>query len=191
MGQAQGGDVEFFSKDTWVQRDICEKTPWPFEDKYFDYSICSHTLEDLRDPLYVCSELIRVSKRGYIEVPSRVYEACRGLEDDRMVGLSHHYWLIETEGNHVQFTPKYHCIHSNRYMSFPKSYAKIMSETEKICYLFWDDSFTYTETKIHGVDGIHNNLYDYVSKKYRYSAVVKIVYDSYRYFNRAIKYVMR
>src|SRR6187401_3041518 len=46
---SQGGDVEFFSKDTWVQRDICAREPWPFADKQFDFVICSHTLEDIRD----------------------------------------------------------------------------------------------------------------------------------------------
>src|SRR5947199_219349 len=66
---SQGGDVERFCKDTWVQRDICHHDPWPFRDKQFDFVICSHTLEDVRDPLWVCSELFRVGKRGYIEVP--------------------------------------------------------------------------------------------------------------------------
>ncbi|HWE39009.1 MAG TPA: methyltransferase domain-containing protein, partial [Isosphaeraceae bacterium] len=64
---SQGGDREHFRAATWVQRDICEHTPWPFPDRFFDFSICSHTLEDVRDPLFVCAELIRVSKRGYIE----------------------------------------------------------------------------------------------------------------------------
>jgi hypothetical protein len=31
--------------------------------------ICSHTLEDIRDPLWVCSEMIRIGKAGYIELP--------------------------------------------------------------------------------------------------------------------------
>src|ERR1041385_281982 len=90
---SQGGGSERFTNATWVQRDICDKEPWPFEDKFFDFSICSHTLEDIRDPLYVCSELIRVSKRGYIEVPSRAIESTRGQENKRFAGLSHHRWL--------------------------------------------------------------------------------------------------
>ncbi len=121
---AQGGEREFFTKDTWVQRDICEKTPWPFKDKCFDFSICSHTLEDVRDPLYVCSELIRVSKRGYIEVPSRLWESCRGAENREIAGLSHHRWLIEIEDNHIQFTMKYHMIHGDPRLSFPSSFLK-------------------------------------------------------------------
>ena len=69
--RSQGGCREWFTPGTWVQRDICEHHPWPFNDRQFDFVICSHTLEDIRDPLWVCSEIIRVGKRGYIEVPSR------------------------------------------------------------------------------------------------------------------------
>src|SRR5690606_14263727 len=40
---------ERFSAETWVCRDICAREPWPFEDDMFDFAICSHTLEDVRD----------------------------------------------------------------------------------------------------------------------------------------------
>src|SRR5690349_25177201 len=87
---SQGGEKEWFSAKTWVQRDICDKAPFPFADKQFDFAICSHTLEDVRNPLWVCSEIIRVAKRGYIEVPSREWETCRGWERPNQAGLSHH-----------------------------------------------------------------------------------------------------
>ena len=63
---------ERFTAETWVRRDICDRAPWPFADGQFDFAICSHTLEDVRDPLWVCSELARVAAAGYIEVPSRL-----------------------------------------------------------------------------------------------------------------------
>lgn len=55
------GEVQF-SKETYTQWDICSRTPFPYKDKEFDLAICSHVLEDIRDPIWVCSELIRVSK---------------------------------------------------------------------------------------------------------------------------------
>src|SRR5919112_583208 len=64
--------AERFTAATWIQRDICERDPWPFEDASFDFVICSHTLEDVRDPVWVCSELVPIGKAGYIEVPSRL-----------------------------------------------------------------------------------------------------------------------
>ena len=62
---------ERFGLKTWVQRDICAAEPLPFEDEQFDFVVCSHTLEDVRDPVWVSSEINRVGRAGYIEVPSR------------------------------------------------------------------------------------------------------------------------
>lgn len=168
LPKSQGGDLEHFTKDTWVQRDICEKTPWPFQDKFFDFSVCSHTLEDIRDPLFVCSELIRVSKRGYIEIPSRIYESCKGIEPgSNIVGLSHHRWLIEIADSHVVFTMKYHMIHAHPNLSFPLSVAQKLTRSDTITWFFWDNNFTYSETSIHGLDNIYNCLKDYVAAVYR------------------------
>jgi hypothetical protein len=67
------GNAERFSASTWLIHDAC-LTPWPYPSDYFDFSFCSHTLEDLRDPIAVCRELMRVSRAGYIEMPSRARE---------------------------------------------------------------------------------------------------------------------
>ncbi len=168
LGKAQGGEKEYFNQNTWVQRDICDKQPWPFKDKFFDFSICSHTLEDIRDPLYVCSEIIRVSKGGYIEVPSRVYETCRGIEHNKIAGLSHHRWLVEINDNHVGFTLKYHIIHADFQLSFPPSFFKLLSNSEMISYLFWQDDFTFAETQLYGEDSIYENLRQFVAQRYYY-----------------------
>src|SRR5918994_587245 len=88
---------ERFSTQTWVQRDVCDRKPWPWPEDHFDFANCSHTLEDLRDPVWVCSELSRVAKAGYVEVPSRLEEQAWGVIGDH-VGWSHHRWLVDIEG---------------------------------------------------------------------------------------------
>src|SRR5262245_2645151 len=49
-----------YSESTWVKWDLCDHKPWPFPDKFFDFATCSHLLEDIRDPIWVCSELCRI-----------------------------------------------------------------------------------------------------------------------------------
>ena len=83
---------ERFGPDTWIQRDICDREPWPFADLQFDFAICSHTLEDVRDPVWVAAELQRVARAGYIEVPSLREELTYGIQGP-WVGWGHHHWL--------------------------------------------------------------------------------------------------
>jgi hypothetical protein len=141
----QGGPVECFTAETYIRRDLCDRTPWPFGDKSIDYCVCSHTLEDLRDPLWVCQEMVRIAKRGYIETPSRAFEASRNREPGVPVGLSHHRWHVEIEGPHITFYPKSHDIHGHTSLSLPESYWKTLPEEQMVTWLFWEGDFTCSE----------------------------------------------
>lgn len=173
---AQGGDHERFSLSSWIQRDICERTPFPFSDKQFDFVICSHVLEDIRDPLWVCSEMIRVAKRGYIEVPSRKAESSRGVEPGQ-VGWSHHRWLVDIVGTEVDFLMKYHMIHSRWRYSFPASFSRKLSVEQQVQWLFWEGSFHFSERTIHGVENIAADLESYVRSIRPYPAWMLAVDD--------------
>jgi len=164
-----GGTVEHFNKSTWIQRDICSREPYPFADKQIDFVLCSHTLEDVRDPLWVCSEMIRIARAGYIEVPSRLWESCRGAEPG-IAGLSHHRWLVEIEDGLVRFIPKYHRIHNWRY-SLPASLRRRLSEDESATWLFWTDSFRFLEVTLHGEDHLLE-LQKYVDRVQPYPAAL-------------------
>ena len=165
---SQGGEREWFSADTWVRRDICAREPWPFADKQFDFVVCSHTLEDVRDPLWVCSELARVGKRGYIETPSRLWESCRGLESPRIVGLSHHRWFVEITPPRVAFTMKYHFIHDGYQFGLPRGYERRMAPDQRIASLWWEGSLTAMERTIHGLELQRAEVAEYVRSIYRY-----------------------
>lgn len=147
---SQGGAREHFSAASWIQRDLCARDPWPLADRSVDFAICSHTLEDLRDPLWVCSELLRVARAGYIEVPSRAAEQSRGWEHPRIAGLSHHRWLIDVEGGHITFLMKYHLVHTHWRYSLPVSFLRALAPAAHVQWLFWEESFTFEERVIHG-----------------------------------------
>jgi len=153
--ESQGGDVEHFSRETWIVRDICEHTPFPFADKSIDWVICSHTLEDVRDPLWVCHEMIRIGKRGYIEVPSRAAESSRGWAHPRIVGLPHHRWLIDIDPHtqDIRFLMKSHMIHAHWRFSLPVNYLRAMSAAAQVQWLFWEGTFSYGETLLLEADG--------------------------------------
>jgi hypothetical protein len=167
-----GGTVEKFTADTWIVRDICAKEPYPFKDKELDFVVCSHTLEDIRDPLWVCSEMIRIGKAGYIEVPSRLWESCRGLERG-IAGLSHHRWLIDIDAgsNSIRFLQKFHRIHNWR-NSLPKSVLQNLREDEAAQWLFWNGSFEFREDLIYGEEEQLREMESFVKQHRPYSQLL-------------------
>jgi SAM-dependent methyltransferase len=138
-------------------QDACTP-PYPFPDKFFDFFFCSHTLEDLRDPLAVCREMVRVAKAGYIETPSRAREIfCKkrgfalraALGKIPQVGYDHHRWSVEIEGTHVQFLIKDQRILASRRNFMTKGdLGRNMTEEESGTALFWEESFTFEEARL-------------------------------------------
>jgi len=128
--------LERFSAQTWVQRDICSREPWPFADGAFDFAVCSHTLEDVRDPVWVCSELSRVARAGYVEVPSRLVEQSFGVQGD-WVGWGHHHWLIDVVDGALEFVFKPHIL-VREDLHFPAGFATGLTESERVETLWWE-----------------------------------------------------
>jgi len=160
-----GGTVEHFSEETWIQRDICSREPYPFKDKELDFVTCSHTLEDLRDPLWVCSEMQRIAKAGYIEIPSRIWETCRGHEP-KIAGLSHHRWLIDIDGDNIRFMQKFHSIHRRR-CSLPARVLKSLTPEQSVTWLFWNGTFSFEEAVVHG-EAQNRELERFAQQYYQY-----------------------
>ena len=135
--------AERFSEATWVVRDICGSEPWPFADDQFDFSVCSQTLEDVRDPIRVCEQLVRVSKAGYIEVPAPVEDLTWGIHGP-WVGWSHHHWICELEGGSLRFSHKPHllCAEGRHH---PAGTCDVLSPEQRVIQLWWEGSFDFEE----------------------------------------------
>src|SRR4051812_13104847 len=135
---------EGFTAETWMSHDICSRVPWPFEDGQFDFAICSHTLEDVRDPVWVCQELQRVAKAGYIETPSRLEEQAHGVQGN-WVGWGHHHWLIDIHENAIDFVFKHHILHGRPELQVPHDAAASLSPEERVQTLWWEGPFAVRE----------------------------------------------
>jgi SAM-dependent methyltransferase len=150
-GEPSDPSRERFTPDTWVVRDICDREPWPFADRHFDFAVCSHTLEDVRDPIWVCSELMRVAKAGYIEVPSRLEEQSYGFQGP-WVGWGHHRWLIDLEGDELTFVFKHHIVHGRDSDHFPAGFRDRLAPEQRVQSLFWEGGFRCRERMLRSAE---------------------------------------
>ncbi len=133
---------------TWTEADICA-TPWPYPDKYFDFSFCSHVLEDVRDPLAVLREIRRVSRAGYIETPSRAREIFVAASYPRLtawlgrtpaVGFPNHRWYVENIQGQFRFLAKTaETIASPDYVLTRRELGRDLTEDESGLGVFWSN----------------------------------------------------
>jgi len=189
-----GPEKEFFSKTTWIRHDISSKTPLPFGDKEIDFVICSHTLEDIRDPVHLCSEIIRIGKKGYIEVPSRIVESTKGLEGKKYVGYYHHRWLVDIGPSELTFRFKTQLLNKSWQYRVPKSYLKKVPPDLQVSWMFWEDFFDYKEIIQISELLVAEELKDFIKSKNIYPrfyySVGDIVHNVNRSASRLIKHIL-
>src|SRR5579871_3550100 len=68
------GNVKTFAVNINIDRDWKLVEDYVNKNDKFDFSICTHTLEDVHNPQLVCEKLSKISKMGYIAVPSKYVE---------------------------------------------------------------------------------------------------------------------
>lgn len=151
------GEPERFTAATWTVHDVCE-APWPFADDAFDFAICSHLLEDVRDPIAVCRELARVAKAGYVEVPSRAREIFAKARFFRLraalgripeIGFYHHRWMVEAEDNCLRFYHKSHQLAMDSGFFITRAeLGRKMTEAESGLCLWWEGGFAAKEIHV-------------------------------------------
>lgn len=148
--QLQQLPEEKFSEKTWHQVDFLSPgLRLPFEDKSFDFSICGDTLEDLENPEYIMKEMIRVSREGYIKIPSRLHEQTVGVRDNssNYVGHPHHHWIVDVENNTLVFNSK-KCSKARDLFSYSiplTVYRNLTVKNNDAAYVsfYWTEEFKY------------------------------------------------
>lgn len=113
----------------------CDVQKLPFKDKSFDFSFCSHLLEHVTDPEKAINEIVRISKRGYLEVPNGILETIKPFDS--------HLWMIFQDKNTLVFIRKSKRIHEIL-SSNGKKYSGVLDKIpEPFIRLYWDKNISY------------------------------------------------
>lgn len=160
-GPLAAKEKEQFTEADWFVGDVCAPEVWQrFSDKQFDFVLCSHTLEDIRDPIFVCAQMIRVAKRGYIETPSRIRECTRAESEEPLAGWPHHRWLVDVEDGSLIFTAKMHWANDFDYAG-ARRHQCLSDYRFQFVGLEWEGSFGYQERMAKGPVIESENLFHY------------------------------
>jgi hypothetical protein len=153
-GPAVGsGRGERFTARTWVVRDPCAREPWPFREGQFDFAVCVGTLERVRDPIWVCAELARVARAGYVEVPTIEAELVFDADGQGpWLGQEDHRWFVALQGGELVFTHKPHSIHHDWSLRAQSGERGRQGQGDLRQGLFWDGALPARERLLVGAD---------------------------------------
>lgn len=152
--QRHSGGIVYDKNKIFIEADV---ENLPFKNKVFDFVFCSHLLEHVENPQKAISELVRVSKKGYIEVPSSVLELFQPFPS--------HLWYCSEKDKEIIFRRKEKnndpLIENLREFSksiFKNDIFQYLLNTNKIFIrLYWSGNVKYKMIK----SANENNVYKY------------------------------
>ena len=138
----------------------------PFEDKEFDFVIASHVMEHVEDVEFFIKELQRVSKQGYIELPTK-------LEDNLVFeNKKDHLWHMDFDDveNKILMSKKVQYFEPILTVASIKRLNEIFRNSLAL-ELLWKNSIEYkidkSEENVFKKISILNLLKKYFSKRLR------------------------
>ncbi len=87
--------------------DVNEQPIWEeIRDRRFDFCICSHTLEDVRNPPFILAQIQKLFHGGYIAMPSKHLEF-NHVESKHWIGYAHHRWIYTLADDELRLIAKF------------------------------------------------------------------------------------
>ena len=111
----------------------------PFKDKEFDFVVASHVMEHVEDVDFFIKELERISKKGYIELPTM-------LEDNLVFeNKKDHLWHMDFDDveNKLLVSKKVQYFEPVLTVSTIKKLNEVF-RTSLVLELIWEDTINYT-----------------------------------------------
>lgn len=130
-------DVKFFNFNIQNKKTWNELLEYVDHHGKFDYSICSHTLEDVITPTELLELLPKISDRGYIAVPSK-FDEFSFLWNNKYRGNAHHKQIIDIKDDMICIYPKYPFIEV-----FEESDELLKTDLGRELVIFWENEIPY------------------------------------------------
>ncbi|MBW4551316.1 MAG: class I SAM-dependent methyltransferase [Aphanocapsa sp. GSE-SYN-MK-11-07L] len=123
------------------------KDSLPYAEKSVDFVYYRHTLEDIYNPFWLCQEMQRIAKAGYIETQSPVAEFCRGIDGNNddfppWRGCMHHRYFVWNDQGILTFLPKYPIV---EYLNFGEEENEIVDLLNSSS-MYWNTHFFWNES---------------------------------------------
>jgi hypothetical protein len=126
----------------------------------FDFVICSHVLEDIASPHFLCEMISKIGKEGFISVPSKNIEL-KKIEGE-YYGYIHHRWIFNVENNEFVGYPKLNFL---EYIDFSELVNKFSENINDLSF-FWKEEINlkivnddYMGPNVYSVISYYNNLH--------------------------------
>jgi hypothetical protein len=104
-------DISAPNSESSMSFDISDESNWTAllnsveENGLYDFSICTHTLEDIYNPVTALKLLPKISKAGIITMPNIKIELSR-VESEEWIGYIHHRWMFDRIDDVMHIVPK-------------------------------------------------------------------------------------
>ena len=111
----------------------------PFKDKEFDFVVCSHVIEHVKNVTLFIKELERISSKGYIELPTI-------LEDNLVFeNKKDHLWHMEFDDDHNKLiiSKKVQFLEPVLTVSSSKKFLKYFRQS-LVIELLWENKIDFT-----------------------------------------------
>ena len=136
--------TKHYSEGVFVQSEG-DKTP--FADKEFDFVIATHIAEHVPDPKKFMAELMRISKRGYIETPTPFFDNLV-VGNGNPIPHGHLWWVtFDDDTNEIVFKPRIHIL-SEVLTPGDTTTLTPFFEDVMVTRLYWEDDISIREEEL-------------------------------------------
>ena len=137
----------------------------PFEDNEFDFVIASHVIEHVEHIELFISEIQRIAKKGYLELPTK-------LEDNLCFeNRNEHKWQVDFDDVEMKIliSERFEFFHPIFSVNTAQKFREIF-RTSLVFELYWEDKINYEIVKNENLQKLNllKMFKKFITKKIRY-----------------------